>query len=276
MKVFTFFYNRYDTATTSKALHENNIHHNILIHNQKDYENFVKGKTLYGESIITNNPKGLAYQRNSALDMMDENEWAVFMCDDFKQIKSVPSALLNSKQRTIDIDFTNQNIYRFKNKDVISLKKMFSYFPTLIDIAEKNKIHLIGFGLHDNPLNLRNRFTTRGLADGRFWLIKKGKYKFDIKAQLIDDVAWTAENLIRHNNVLVLNWIVPEFRRYTKGGFGSTEERKALRKAECAYLSYKFNPLVRIAEKKNWEYGTHIKIYGSDNNIELARKKLLL
>lgn len=276
MKVFTFFYNRYETATTSKALYENDIAHNILIHTEEDYQKFIKGKTLYGKAHITNNPKGLAYQRNTALDMMNDGEWAVFMCDDFKQIKSVPEQTLQSNQKTIDINFGNQHIYRFKNKDIISLKKMFSYFPKLIELAEKNKIHLIGFGLHDNPLNLRNRFTTRGLADGRFWLVKKSNYKFDIRAQLIDDVAWTAENLIRHNNVLVLNWIVPEFRRYTKGGFGSTEERKSLRKAECTYLAYKFNPLVRIAEKKNWDYGTHIKIFGSDNNIETARKKLLL
>lgn len=276
MKVFTFFYNRYDTATTSKALYENNISHNILIHTEEDYKKFVKGKTLFGKSYVTNNEKGLAYQRNTALDMMDEGEWAVFMCDDFKQIKSVPEYMLQGNQKTIEIDFTNQQKYRLKKNDIISLKKMFSYFPKLIELAEKNKIHLIGFALHDNPLNLKNRFTTRGLADGRFWLVKKSNYKFDIRAQLIDDVAWTAENLIRHNNVLVLNWIVPEFRRYTKGGFGSTEERKSLRKAECTYLAYKFNPLVRIAEKKNWDYGTHIKIFGSDNNIQIARKNILL
>ena len=151
---------------------------------------------------------------------------------------------------------------------------MFDWFPKLIELAEKNNIHLIGFGLHDNPMNLRNKFGTRGLADGRFWLVKKSHYKFDLNAQLIDDVAWTAENLVRHKNVLVLNWCVPYFERYTPGGFGSTKERKALRMKECGYLANKFDPLVRIAKKPGWDYGTHIRLYASDNNITQVRNKI--
>ena len=38
MKVFTFYYNRYDDATTSKALYDNGIEHNVLIHTKEDYE----------------------------------------------------------------------------------------------------------------------------------------------------------------------------------------------------------------------------------------------
>jgi hypothetical protein len=111
------------------------------------------------------------------------------------------------------------------------------------------------------------------LADGRFWLVKKAGYKFDTNAQLIDDVAWTAENLMRHRNVLVLNWLVPYFQRYTAGGFGSTTERLALRRKECAYLANKYNPLVKIAQKPGWESGTHIRLFGTDKNIEIVRKR---
>ena len=150
---------------------------------------------------------------------------------------------------------------------------MFELFPYLINKAEKMNIHLIGFALHDNPLNLRKKFIYKGLADGRFWLVKKSNYFFDEKAQLIDDVAWTSENLIRHGKVLILNWTIPYFRRYTSGGFGSTAERKQQRKNECRYLSMKFHPLIKIASKKNWEWGTHIKIFGSDKNILLARSR---
>jgi hypothetical protein len=275
MKVFTFFYNRYTNATSSKALYDNGINHNILIHKDSDYELFKKGNTLFGNAIITNSPKGLAYQRNCALDMMEVGEWGVFMCDDFKQIKSKPKDLILSKINHIDINFANQNNHRLKNSDIISLKNMFELFPKLIELAEKNKIHLIGFGLHDNPMNLRNKFTTRGLADGRFWLVKKSKYRFDIKAQLIDDVAWTSENLIRHGNVLVLNWLVPYFERYSAGGFGTTEERKKQRKSECQYLVNKYDPLIQFAEKPGWDYGTHIRIYATDKNIIKARLRNL-
>ena len=271
MKVFTFFYNRFDTATTSKALNENGINHTVLIHTADDLQKFVKGGTIHGKAIVTNNGKGLAYQRNSALDMMDTGEWGVFMCDDFQKIKAYPKEFIFSKTQNIAITQQNQNSYRLKNQ--IMLKEMFTWFPKLIELAEKNNIHLIGFGLHDNPMNLRKKFSTRGLADGRFWLVKKSHYKFDLNAQLIDDVAWTAENLVRHKNVLVLNWCVPYFERYTAGGFGSTTERKALRMKECAYLANRFDPLVKIAEKPNWDYGTHIRLYGTDGNITKVRSK---
>lgn len=271
MKVFTFFYNRYETATTSKALNENGIAHNVLIHNADDLQKFVKGGTIHGKVTVTNNNKGLAYQRNTALDMIETGEWAVFMCDDFQKIKAYSKEFILSKTQSIDINHQNQNKYRLKNH--VTLKEMFNWFPKLIELAEQNNIHLIGFGLHDNPMNLRKKFTTRGLADGRFWLVRKAQYKFDVNAQLIDDVAWTAENLVRHKNVLILNWCVPYFERYTSGGFGSTTERKALRIKECAYLANKFNPLIKIAEKPGWDYGTHIRIYGSDGNIAAIRQK---
>ena len=97
MKVFTFFYNRFDTATTSKALNENNINHTVLIHSADDLQKFVKGNTIHGKAVVTNNGKGLAYQRNSALDMMNTGEWGVFMCDDFKRIYSYPKEYIVSK-----------------------------------------------------------------------------------------------------------------------------------------------------------------------------------
>lgn len=272
MKVFTFFYNRFDSATTSISLHKNNIEHYVLVHNEEDSAKFADGKTIKGKEVITNNGKGLAYQRNSALDMMEDGEWAAFMCDDFQKIKSYPKQFIMSKTQRIEITNQNQNKYRLKNE--ISLKEMFSFFPKLIEIAENNNIHLIGFGLHDNPMNLGKKFTNRGLADGRFWLIKKSNYSFDENAQMIDDVCWTAENLVRHGNVLVLNWCVPYFSRYTAGGYGSTEARKQRRKQECAYLVKKYDPLIRFAEKSGWDTGTHIKLNASNNNILAARRNL--
>lgn len=272
MKVFTFFYNRYENASTSIALEANDIPHHVLIHKAEDYDKFKRYNTCRGEAVVTNNGKGLAYQRNSALDMMDTGEWAVFMCDDFMKIKSMPEEWILSSNQELPINFANQNKFRLKENG-FTLKKMFALFPRLIELAERNNIHLVGFGLHDNPMNLRKKFSHRGLADGRFWLVKKAGYKFDTNAQLIDDVAWTAENLMRHRNVMVLNWLVPYFQRYTAGGFGSTTERLALRRKECAYLANKYNPLVKIAQKPGWESGTHIRIFGTDKNIEIVRKR---
>ena len=45
IKTFTFFYNRFEDATTSLALKENKIEHKVLIHKEEDYIIFKKGGT---------------------------------------------------------------------------------------------------------------------------------------------------------------------------------------------------------------------------------------
>lgn len=275
MKVFTFFYDRFDRATTSNALHNNFIEHFVLVHSAEDLKKFKSGNNvIHGKEIITNNPKGLAHQRNSALEMMDDGEWAVFMSDDFIKVKSYPKEFILSKTNKMDITYENQTKFDIRKQKDMSLKEMFSMFPKLIDIAEANNVHLIGFSGYDNPRVLRNKFTTRGIADGRFWLVKKSTYNFDIRAQMIDDYYWTAENLVRHGNVLVLNWCLPDFSRYTAGGYGSEEQRKKEKKKACSFLVDRYNPLLNYADKAGYEKNGHIKLNASNNNILAARRNL--
>jgi hypothetical protein len=274
VKVFTFFYNRYEKATTSLALSQNGIDHTVLLHNADDLQKFIKGGTIHGKAEVTNNGKGLAFQRNSALDLMNTGEWAVFMSDDFKKVYSHPKEYIFSKTLQLTANDDKLNNFKLKKINTISLKEMFSYFPKLIELAEANNIHLIGFASNDNPRGMKNKFITRGLADGRFWLVRKNGYKFDTKIQTIDDYGWTCENLIRHKNVLVLTWTIPFFDRFTAGGFGTAADRMQQRKAEIAYMINKYDPLIKIAKKDNWQYGTHIKINASDPAIAQARRKL--
>jgi hypothetical protein len=275
-KVFTFYSNRFDSATTSIALEENGIPHSILVHTDEQADAFMKSGIVRGDLLVTNRPGGLAYQRNAALDLVQRGEWCAFLCDDYIRAASLPMELILSSVKGLEVNFKNQHLFRFQKEDsAVSLKQIFEIAPKLIEIAEANSIHLIGFALDDQPMRLAKKFSTTGLADGRFWLIKKSHYRFDENAQLIDDVAWTAENLIRHGRVLILNWLIPYFRRYTKGGFGSIEERLALRRKECLYLSKKFDPLVKIARKNGWPDGTHLRIVGTPGNIAKAREKVL-
>lgn len=273
MQTFVFFYNRFTDATTSKALWKNGISHKVLIHSDEDRRKFDRGNTLYGEPIVTNNGRGLAYQRNSALDLMEDGEWAVFMVDDFQKVLSRPIEEIKSAKTELPVTIANQNQYGLKAKDEISLKQMWELFPWLIETAEAQAINLIGFGLHTNPLNLRAKFNYGGLSDGRMWIVRKTEMRFDLNAQLIDDVCWTAKNILRDGKVLNLNWTVPLFRRYTAGGFGSIASRLEMRRAECAYLEMAYGPLVRRAKKKGWEEGTHVRLYTSKNNIAETRKK---
>ena len=262
MKTFTFFYNRYETATTSKALADNDIEHYVMIHSESDYEKFMQGGTMKGIPVITNNDKGLAYQRNSALDMVNDDEWCVFMSDDFQMIKAFNFDRFKIDEKVFtDKDTTEYNKAENRYKDRPTLKQLYELFPYLINMAERFNIHLIAFAFNNNPRNLIRKYSFKGLCDGRFWLIKKSHLKFDINTQLIDDVSWTVLNLKEFGNNLIVNWIDPEFERYSKGGFGSINQRIEQRKTEAKYLVDKFYPLIRYADKAGWEDKTHIKIY---------------
>jgi len=260
MKTFTFFYDRYNTATTSIELEKNGIEHYVMIHSDEDYKKFIEGDTIKGIPIVTNNPKGLAYQRNSALDMVDDDEWCVFMCDDFSVIKA-----FNFDRFKIDDNVITSNDSKEYNKyhydDRPSMKELYELFPYLIKQAERLNIHLIAFAFNNNPRTLIRKYGFKGLCDGRFWLIKKSHLRFDLNTQLIDDVSWTVLNLKEFGNNLIVNWIDPEFQRYSKGGFGSIEQRIVQRKTEAKYLVDNFYPLIRYATKPGWPDKTHIKIH---------------
>jgi hypothetical protein len=281
MKTFVFFYDRYKSATTSIALRDSGIDHYVMLHKYEDLDKFKRGGTIQGAPIVTDNDAGLAYQRNSALDLLDMGEWAVFMSDDFLRIRSYPKEFIFSKTRKTAVaekkhgKYINQNALKITREEFdISFSDLYEYFPKLIEIAEANSIHLIGFSNNDNPQALENKFSTKGLVDGRIYLLKKSTYKFDPHAQSIDDYAWTAENLVRHGKVLTLNWVIPYFSRYTSGGFGSITERHDLRKKEASYLVNKYSPVLKFADKKNFADKTHIKFVASEKNIMQARANL--
>jgi hypothetical protein len=80
MKVFTLYYDRYKTATTSKALHEANIDHYVMCHNNSE-----KFENIYGEIVESNKPKGIQHNLNSCINLLEYNEWAIIMSDDYTE-----------------------------------------------------------------------------------------------------------------------------------------------------------------------------------------------
>jgi hypothetical protein len=261
LKTFTFFFNRYDTATTSRALAENGIPHYVMIHNEEDRKKFEAGGVLHGTPVVTNNPKGLAYQRNSALELVEDGEWCVFMCDDFQEVKAFNWDRFRKDDQVTFDRTTNEYNRQGRYTDRPTLAQLYEQFPYLIRMAERLGIHLIAFAFNANPRNVLRKFSFKGLCDGRFWIIKKSHLRFDLNAQLIDDVSWTVLNLQAWGNNLIVNWIDPEFERYSAGGFGSIGERIEQRRIEAKYLVDNFYPMIRYADKPGWPAKTHIKIH---------------
>jgi hypothetical protein len=118
--------------------------------------------------------------------------------------------------------------------------------------------HLLGWAGNTNPLFRRRHHAINVLADGRAWAVRKTDLRFDLGAQMIDDLAWTAQNIAAFGVVLVDQWVLPECRRYTAGGFGSIDQRMEQKLAEAAHLVATYPDLITFKKKAGWPERSHV------------------
>ncbi len=260
MKVFVFGYNRYDSMTTSLMLENEGIDHTVLIHTEEAKEQFLKhGTVKENRVLVTNNPRGLGIQRNTAIDMMDEGEWALFLVDDLKDV----TELRNYDRVTepaIPITTKNQGHYAERFKNPITMERFVQRAKELAKKCEASGSNLGGFAAIDNPLFRAKHWTFNVLADGRALVIRKTHLRFDPVVQTIDDYGFTALNIRTFGVVVVNQWVLPDCRRYSEGGYGSLNERMEQKIADAKYLVDNFPDIVAYRDKPGHPYGSHIAI----------------
>lgn len=257
MKTFIFAYDRYETMTTS--LYFKDYKHTVLCHTVEDKSKFINAGTVAGDIISTGNPKGLAYNRNFALDMMDTGEWAVFFVDDLISV-TMWEKYFTHKDERLPIKETGQPILRKQLKTICTPADFYEICNESIKKAENMGFALVGFSLTDNPLFREKKWSYWGLADGRCWLVKKTHLRFDEKAQLIDDTCFTALNLKQFGGVVINNWLLPNCQRYTDGAFGSISKRMPQKIKECKYLVETYPEFIQYSPKSGWPENSHVKI----------------
>lgn len=264
MKIFVFAYDRFDTMTTSLAIGSEDIQHYVLCHSEEDKQRFIASGTIgaNAEIIATHNPKGLTLQRNFALSMLEEGEWAMFMNDDFLQLR-IFGGYHTDKQALQEQDTKNEC---WKNK--LSFKEFIWEAEKLANRFRKT--NLIGFASNTNPNNLRKRYTINHLIDGRCYLIRKSKIQYDTRYNVLEDHFITAEHIVRYGSTLRCNWIIPEFSRYTDGGFGDIKKRTPLLKEEAKLLVDNYPFLFEMKEKKGFDNGCQLRFKRLDisNNLK--------
>lgn len=257
MKIFVFAYDRYETMTTSNMLEAEQIEHTVLCHSQKAAEAFIKHNTALPERlIVTNNPKGLAYQRNYALSTLSEGEWALFLVDDLKHITELRN---HDKilEGTLPITLANQNHYSKRFKHQITMKQFLQRADQLSKQCDKHKAYLGGFAQIDNALFRKKHWSINVWVDGRALIVKKTHLLFDENVQAIDDLCFTALNIKSFGVTIVNQWVLPDCKRYGAGGYGSIKDRTEQKKREIAYMVKTFPELIAIKQKANHEYGSH-------------------
>lgn len=275
MKIFVFGYDRYHTTTTSAMLEKEGIDHWYLIHDADKYEKFAEaGKVMIERLVVTGQPKGLPFNRNYALDWMEEGEWALFLVDDFISLTELDSYLTSTTER-LPIDTTNSTEFGRRFKTELTFRDFLLRCGDCITQAQEEGANLVGFAAYENPLFRASKWKRSGLCEGRCLLVKKTHLRFDTNAVLMDDYCFTALNLREFGKVLCNQWILPNCARYTPGGCGTKEERMKAKIAECAYLVNTYPDQIRYAEKKGWPDGSHIAIRGGDHDPKKKEPEMI-
>lgn len=257
MKVFVFTYDRYDSITTSGMLEEAGVEHTVLCHTEEQKQSFIDGgRVLPNRIVATGMPRGLAYNRNYALELMGEGEWALFLVDDLKSLTELRN--YDTAKSPLPITMANQRAYKDRFDKEIDAAAFMKRAEELVKLCEMNNCYLGGWCGINNPPFRADHYKVNVLADGRAWIVKKSHLRFDENAQMIDDLCWTAQNIQEFGMVIVDQWLLPDCRRYSKGAFGSIEERMPQKLAEAAYLVKAYPSLIAFKEKTGWPYGSHV------------------
>lgn len=254
---FVFTYDRYTDITTSEYLKD--VNHTVLCHTTEQRKKFTAAGKIHGRIIETLEPKGLSNNRNYALSLMKSGEWAAFWVDDLIAVTRYGN-YPGYAENKLNICKENQNEARKLFKTPCDTKTFYQIAEETVRHAESKGYCLVGFSLTNNPMFRRNKYSYRGLADGRCWIVKKTDLRFDTNVQLIDDTCFTALNLKYFGGVVVNNWLLPDCKRYTAGSFGSKENRMEQKIKECSYLVKAYPKHIKIADKVGWPKGSHVAI----------------
>ncbi len=271
MRVFIFTYDRYDTISTPALFEGTGIDYTVLCHTDEAREKFIQGGRVKPDRLIASHaPKGLCNNRNAALEMMAEGEWALFLVDDMLSVTELDTYDEETGDK-IPVDTTNTTHFSRKFRKQASMHEFMSRADEVRRMCLMLGASLGGFAAYNNPLFRANKWVFNILADGRALVVKKTDLRWDTNVQTIDDYCFTAQNLQRFGTVVVNKWVEPKCSRYTKGGYGSMESRMELRRKDVKHLLTTYPNQIKVATKKGWPEGTHIRV-GRFNNIKAVKE----
>lgn len=235
MKVFTLYYDRFETATTSKILKESKIEHIILCHN-----NAHKFTEVYGEIVETNELKGIQNNLNAGLKMLELGEWGIFLSDDYKKSFSLDK----STNRFIECKFT----------------EVYNRLLETIKVADKVGVKLVGLNCTGNAMFAAKKYGKYGLVDGRMFAIKKTDFTWRKDICTITDYYASLFHLKKYGGNLVLQNCYAEFERYGSDGIGTAQNREEQKKKDIHVLKNLYRGNVKVKDKPGQSKGTHIII----------------
>ncbi len=268
-------YGRADTIRTHKYLEASGIfNYKIALHTEDCRKEYLKNATIRPETLFVSGlPKGITRQRNWAMDnLVPKNEWFIFMDDNIRTIESVGDEWYYESK----IADKDNPVWRERFKVDCPADKFFKKCEGQIKMAEKLNVHHSGFATVDNYFFRIKKWRFVGYVISKVVLIKNSGLRYDENCKGMGDYGFTAENLLRHGQVLINNFIYPISGHYESGGIGTYEQRLPWKIQDCKYLMEKYPGLFRQPNKSTADQQGELQVrFTNPEQVAVWRGKLL-
>ncbi|WP_457635829.1 hypothetical protein [Persephonella sp.] len=272
MKIYILSYDRPNEQSTYFLLKKMGFNPKVVIHHKELFEKYVEGGVDKNDLIVSGAKYGLACNRNFVLkNLVSKNEWHIQASDDAVSFKIVEDKYYNQVVLPVK-KYPKQMKKIYENE--AGKEEIEKAIKELKNMCERVGANLGGFAITKNHFFRDKKWNFNGLIDGKFILIKGNKTLFDENVFCIDDHQFTAENILRYGVVVRNNFLFPDFKRYTKGGFGTEKERYKRKMKDCEYLIKKYNGFFKIEKKGNYKVDLKF-LKKSNKQIENWRKNML-
>jgi len=278
IKIFIPSKGRSKTICTHLYLDSQDIDYKIVLHNEKEKEEYIKNSNIRLEKIIVSNaalclPAQREWMRKN---LFQDNEWGIFLDDNIKTFHCLQND--HYRKENLDSNFVKNNpsLFRQLFDQEIKPKKFLELCFEMIEIAEKQKAFLCGFATVDNPLFRCKKFKNFAYVIGKATIRKKTQISFPENWFCQEDYHDVAEHLLHFGKVLVNSYIKPVSKHYQEGGIGNYEKRLPHKIQLNNMLMKKYPDLFRYNQKVNCPKEAEIQIrLTTENQIENWRKNML-
>lgn len=234
------------TICTHRMIAESEDVH-IVTHDQHDKLWYDQNLELSHCTIHkSDQPRGIAYQRNWILDnLAEDGEWVAMMDDNIRWFERIAAPFYFQEKTDVRLA-RNAPLWRKIYRRFSPWFEMTKVFQECIDRAESIGAHFIGFATNDNPYFRYQKWYTHAFVMTKMCLIKKSTLRFDTAYRAKDDVEFTARNLQRFGKVLVNNFARAEAFHLQPGGIGNQKVRLAATIQEAKRLTETYPQFFRI------------------------------
>lgn len=226
MKFFVTSHGREHTATTPH--HLEGLDWYFLLHRHADADRYADAGWPRDRIRVTNTVPGVyaqtAHRAVAYQNILEMDEWGVFMDDDIKDFRFHPTG--------------ERNQYRRVSGDVL-----YAIADDARKMAERLGFHLFGTAL---PMTEQRWLTVGGLKQSWMGWQKVDKpFPLDLRVRH-EEMLYTAEHLLRDGGIALDTWLNVRNLRYSEGGLGPFSQRYEQKVESAKFLQRRYAGLVDL------------------------------